>query len=158
MSQTFQEFSAPMNNISTLNFTFDLYGLISAYDNSTYGALYTIDTDDLYFHDNIGTGIGSMLIDVNLPGSGRGTYFSSFNSTWRINSALNGARISVWSCAECGSRVEYAYLEDCKFLNNYAEDAAGAITGHYYEIECQNCTFDSRPTITWLCRKCLYLW
>ena len=72
-----------------------------------------------------------MLADVNLPGSGRGPYFSSYNSTWRNNTALNGAGILFWSCADCDSRVEYAYLEDCKFLNNYAEDAAGTITGHY---------------------------
>ena len=29
------------------------------------------------FHDNIGTGIGSMLLDINLPGSGRDIFFKS---------------------------------------------------------------------------------
>ena len=55
-------------------------------------------------------------------------------------------QFSFWSCADCGSRVEYAYLEDCKFLNNYAEDSAGAMTAHYYEVECQNCIFDSQQS------------
>ena len=66
MDSLFSMIGVNLNVITRINIEFAVFSrYVFAITNGT--SLYSI-------------GIGSMLIDVNLPGSDRGTYFSSYNS------------------------------------------------------------------------------
>ena len=37
-------------------------------------------------------------------------------------------------------------MENCKFLNNYGENEAAAISMNYWDVEWTNCLFDRQTT------------
>ena len=98
-----------------MNFTFDLYGVVLTVDNSSRGTQYKVYSDEVRFHDNIGSAIGSVVIDDTIDG----IYFYVYNSIFYNNSPLIGAAMSFWHCSTCrGSKNTFGYLTYVIFKNN----------------------------------------
>ena len=102
------------DSIKSVNFTFDLYGLVTTFDNSTYGAEYNFETSNLDFISNVASGIGSLFVDDNF--------------TFKNNSGLVSAAAAFWACDDCSFREDYGWFTNTKFINNYAENAGAAMT------------------------------